>query len=110
MNDASGRLDLLLPVGTSVIAQAETRTATGRMRPAGAVTVRVERHRDRLLAIRDGEMSWDALTAWRLELHKEFDDAFQKTTIPARPDYAQANAFLVRARRVMAEGAVRRGD
>jgi uncharacterized protein len=76
----------------------------------GAVTVRVERHRDRLLAIRDGEMSWGALTAWRLELHQEFDDAFQKTTIPARPDYAQANAFLVRARRAMAERAERKGD
>jgi predicted nucleotidyltransferase len=69
----------------------------------GAVPVRVEEHRDRLLAIRRGEASWDEVDAWRLRLHAEFDAALARTRLPERPDYARANAFLVRARRSMVE-------
>ncbi len=65
----------------------------------GAVPVHVGEHRDRLLSVRRGEMSWDEVNAWRLELHREFDAAFEKTSLPERPDYDRANAFLVRARR-----------
>jgi len=39
------------------------------------------------------------VNARRLQLHKEFDDAFQKTILPDRLDYERANAFLVKARR-----------
>ena len=34
---------------------------------------------------------------------EEFDAAFQGTTLPDRPDYERANAFLVKARRSMVE-------
>jgi hypothetical protein len=67
----------------------------------GVVPVRVEQHRDRLLAIRNGQRPWPEVDAWRLELHDEFDAAFATTHLPDRPDYAAANAFLVRARRSM---------
>jgi uncharacterized protein len=67
----------------------------------GVVPVRVEGHRDLLLAIRRGEVPWDEVDAWRLSLHREFDQAFAATRLPERPDYAQANAFLIRARRSM---------
>jgi predicted nucleotidyltransferase len=65
----------------------------------GVVPVRVEEHRERLLAILAGEMRWDEVDGWRVRLHEEFDAAFAGTVLPDRPDYAGVNAFLVRARR-----------
>ena len=66
----------------------------------GEIPVRVpDEYRERLLAIRHGETHWEDVNAWRLALHKEFDAAFQTTTLPERPDYEAANAYLVRARR-----------
>jgi uncharacterized protein len=63
------------------------------------VPVRVDAHRDQLLAIRRGEVPWDDLENWRLALHQEFNAAFEVTTLPERPDYERANAFLISARR-----------
>lgn len=65
----------------------------------GYVPVRVEQHRDRLLAIKRGEVAWDDIEAWRLSLHTEFDQALLETKLPERPDYARANQFLIAARR-----------
>ena len=65
------------------------------------IPVKVEAHRERLLSIRDGSVPWEQVDAWRLELHAAFDAAFAATTLPERPDYGRANAFLVRARRSM---------
>jgi hypothetical protein len=67
----------------------------------GFVPVRVSEHRDRLLAIKRGEVPFDEVETWRLDLQKEFDRAFENTTLPERPDYARANAFLIKARRAM---------
>jgi uncharacterized protein len=67
----------------------------------GVVPVRVDQHRDRLLAIRKGEVQWEEVNGWRLELHKEFSAAFETSSLPDRPDYEWANNFLVRARRSM---------
>src|SRR6516164_3405341 len=39
----------------------------------GSVPVKVDLQRDRLLAIRRGEMPWDEVEAWRLSLHREFN-------------------------------------
>jgi predicted nucleotidyltransferase len=64
----------------------------------GYVPVDVGEHRDRLLAIGQGQTPWDEVNAWRLALHKEFDAAFAATSLPHRPNYEQANAFLLRAR------------
>jgi hypothetical protein len=66
------------------------------------VQVRVDAsHRARLLAIRQGMMPWAEVDDWRLALHRTFDEAFASTRLPARPDHAAANAYLVRARRSM---------
>jgi len=65
----------------------------------GVVPVRVAAHRDRLLAVRDGRVEWDEVNTWRLELHRQLDDAYRATKLPDRPDYEAANAFLVKARR-----------
>jgi predicted nucleotidyltransferase len=67
----------------------------------GVVPVRVEDHRDRLLAVRNGHAPWEDVDAWRLQLHEQFDAAFTASTLPDRPDYDRVNAFLVKARRSM---------
>lgn len=65
----------------------------------GFVPVRVEKYRDKLCEIRDGHMPWEAVDVWRLELHRQFDDAFAKTKLPERPDYVAINTLLIEARR-----------
>jgi hypothetical protein len=71
----------------------------------GFVPVRVEEHREQLLAIKRGEVPWEETEKWRLSLHTEFDRALGETTLPERPDYGKANAFLVKARRAaLSEG------
>ena len=67
------------------------------------VGVRVVEHRDALLAIRDGGQSWAEVNAWRLALHREFEEAFRRTTLPDAPDYAEANRLLIWARRKSVE-------
>jgi hypothetical protein len=65
----------------------------------GFVPLQVGEHRDRLLAIRRGEVEWDEVETWRLRLHRELDHALENTPLPEHPDYARANDFLLRARR-----------
>ncbi|HBL12540.1 MAG TPA: nucleotidyltransferase [Cyanobacteria bacterium UBA11162] len=69
----------------------------------GFVPVKVEDYRQQLLAIRDGEMPWEDVNAWRLNLHQQFDIALTTTSLPERPDYEKANAFLIKARHSMIE-------
>ena len=68
----------------------------------GFVPLRVDEYRDRLLAIRKGDISWEEVERWRLALHKELDRALGSTSLPEHPDYQLANDFLIRARRVAA--------
>jgi uncharacterized protein len=66
------------------------------------VPVRVEAHRERLLAVKRGEVPWPEVNAWRKELHRDFERALAETKLPERPDYEAANRYLVRARRQQA--------
>lgn len=70
----------------------------------GYVPVRVDQHREQLLAIRQGELPWTEVEKWRLSLHREFDAACEQTTLPERPDYERANALLIKARREALNG------
>ncbi|REK15721.1 MAG: nucleotidyltransferase domain-containing protein [Planctomycetota bacterium] len=63
------------------------------------LSVRVGEQREELLAIRRGEMPWEEVDQWRRSLHKDFDAAYDGTSLPERPDYERANAYLVDARR-----------
>lgn len=65
----------------------------------GFVPVKVEGDRSQLLAIRQQELPWSEVNAWRLDLHQQFDKAFAHTRLPERPDYEKVNAFLIHARR-----------
>ncbi len=64
------------------------------------VPVRVEQHREELLAIKRGERTWEQLDTWRLALHRDFEQALAETKLPERPDYEVANGFLIEARRL----------
>jgi hypothetical protein len=68
----------------------------------GFVSLRVDEHREQLLAIRRGAVPWEDVEKWRLGLHKELDQMMESTRLPEHPDYSSANAFLLRARRYAA--------
>ncbi|MEZ6194791.1 MAG: nucleotidyltransferase domain-containing protein [Planctomycetota bacterium] len=65
----------------------------------GELRLDVGEHRPRLLAIKRGEMAWDEVEAWRLDLQRRFDAAIGRSPLPERPDYERVNAFLIEARR-----------
>jgi hypothetical protein len=66
----------------------------------GRLVLDVGEHRERLLAVRRGQVGWADVEAWRMTLHAEVDDALEHTPLPAVPDTAAVNAWLysVRAR------------
>lgn len=67
----------------------------------GELRVSVDENRKILLEIKRGEIKWNEVNLWRLDLHKQFADALEKTTLAERPDYEKANEFLIKARRAM---------
>lgn len=69
----------------------------------GTIMVSVGEHREKLLAIRNEEFAFEQVDNWRLELHKEFEAAYEQTKLPDRPDYDAANVFLIKARLSMVE-------
>jgi predicted nucleotidyltransferase len=77
-------------------------TGTASLRE-GYLPVRVEKHRDRLLAVKRGDVPWPEVDAWRKDLHSEFECALGETKLPERPNYEIANQLLIKARRYMAD-------
>lgn len=68
----------------------------------GTLNVAVTVEKERLLAIRNGQMPWEESESWRKQLHTQFDQAFKTTPLPEHPDYQAANNFLIKARRFAA--------
>jgi predicted nucleotidyltransferase len=62
------------------------------------VLVDVSDSRDRLLAVKRGELSWVQVRAWASTLERELDAAEAATTLPDEPDLPAINDFLVRTR------------
>jgi hypothetical protein len=58
------------------------------------LVVDVGPHRERLLAVKRGELPWDEVERWRLTLHEELDKSLQRTVLPATPDVATIDAWL----------------
>lgn len=65
----------------------------------GEVMVNVGPHREKLLAVKSGHLTWEAAGAWREELHRDFERAFAETSLPERPDHDAAQDWLIGARR-----------
>ncbi|MEO7649503.1 MAG: nucleotidyltransferase domain-containing protein [Bryobacteraceae bacterium] len=68
----------------------------------GFVPLSVDEYRDRLLAICAGEVAWNEVERWRLQLHRDLDAALSSSRLPGHPDYERANRFLIHARRAAA--------
>jgi uncharacterized protein len=69
---------------------------------AGEILVDVSAHRDRLLAVRFGDVSWAGVQSWAAELQADLAAAAERTALPAEPDRATVEAFLIRTRRASA--------
>jgi predicted nucleotidyltransferase len=63
------------------------------------ILVDVGEMRDRLLAVKRGELSWEEIQAWASSLENGLHRAAQGTSLPDEPDRATVDAFLVRTRR-----------
>ncbi len=68
----------------------------------GRLTIDAGPHRDRLLAVRRGELTWEEVDAWMARLQEETESALASTVLPAEPDHARVQDFLVRTRRASA--------
>ena len=65
----------------------------------GVPMVDVSGFRDRLQAVRDGELGWGEIQAWRSELIAGIDAALAHSPLPAEPDRAAVEEFLMSVRR-----------
>ncbi len=65
----------------------------------GRLVIDAGRHRERLLAVRRGESSWDDVERWRHELHAGIDDALARSPLPAVPDVERVDRWLQSVRR-----------
>ncbi|MFD3543461.1 DNA polymerase beta superfamily protein [Streptomyces sp. NPDC058662] len=68
----------------------------------GRLAVDAGPHRERLLAVRRGEYTWDEADAWMNRLVAETEAALTATPLPAEPDHARVADFLLRTRRASA--------
>ncbi|MFI8263286.1 MULTISPECIES: DNA polymerase beta superfamily protein [unclassified Streptomyces] len=68
----------------------------------GRLTIDAAEHRDRLLAVRRGELTWPEVDTWMTRLREESDTALATTALPAEPDRARVEDFLLRTRRASA--------
>jgi predicted nucleotidyltransferase len=63
----------------------------------GDLLLQVGPYRERLLAVRRGEVPWERVTAWRAELTAEL--AGLESVLPERPDVRAVEEFLIDVRR-----------
>lgn len=68
----------------------------------GRLTIDVGDQRDPLLAVRRGERSWEEVRTWMQGLHEEVDEAVERSPLPADPDTARIEDYLLRVRRASA--------
>jgi predicted nucleotidyltransferase len=65
---------------------------------SGEIMIDVSGFRSELLDIRNGHFSFEQVEAKAKELEREFETAFEKTTLPEQPDFEKVNQFLIEAR------------
>ncbi|MEV7419082.1 nucleotidyltransferase domain-containing protein [Streptomyces sp. NPDC089919] len=68
----------------------------------GRLSVDATPYREQLLAVRRGELGWAEVDAWMARLSAETEEAAAGTPLPAEPDRAAVEDFLVRTRRAAA--------
>jgi hypothetical protein len=70
---------------------------------SGQIRIDVAEHRDELLAIKSGALSFEEARDRALELDRHFQEAYRQTTLPEQPDYRRVDEFLIWARRRMVD-------
>jgi predicted nucleotidyltransferase len=70
---------------------------------SGRIRIDVGEHRDELLTIKAGALSFEQARDRALALDRAFQEAYRHTTLPEQPDYRRADEFLVWARRRMVD-------
>ncbi|MGW1886381.1 nucleotidyltransferase domain-containing protein [Streptomyces sp. NPDC001970] len=68
----------------------------------GRLVIDVGDDRERLLAVKRGEVRWAEVESWMARLADEADTAATRTPLPESPDRARVEDFLVRTRRASA--------
>lgn len=68
----------------------------------GRLTIDATPYRDRLLAVRRGESTWQEADAWMARLQEETEASLVSTSLPEEPDHARVGDFLLRTRRASA--------
>ncbi len=66
---------------------------------SGQIRIDVGEHREELLDIKSGSLSFEQAKAKALELDRRFQEAYRETKLPERPDYRRVDEFLIAARR-----------
>ncbi|MEU8825725.1 nucleotidyltransferase domain-containing protein [Streptomyces sp. NPDC048636] len=66
---------------------------------SGSVHIDTGPYRERLMAVRHGELSWDEVCAWRDELSTRLDGALATSPLPQHPDTTGVENWLVSVRR-----------
>lgn len=65
----------------------------------GDMRVDVGDLRDRLLAVRRGEVAWDGIETWRASLTTDLDEALARSPLPPEPDRRAVEDLLISVRR-----------
>ncbi|MFI7414259.1 DNA polymerase beta superfamily protein [Streptomyces sp. NPDC049627] len=68
----------------------------------GRLTIDVGDHREPLLAVKRGEVSWPEVETWMTRLADEAEQACHHSPLPPDPDRRRVEAFLTRVRRASA--------
>ncbi|CAM5407168.1 nucleotidyltransferase domain-containing protein [Streptomyces purpurascens] len=74
----------------------------------GTLTIDVGDHREALLAVKRGEVSWSDVESWMTRLERETERSAHHSPLPAEPDRERVEDFLVRTRRASSSGVVTR--
>ncbi len=67
----------------------------------GEIMVDVSEHRDQLLEIRNGKFEFEEIRQIALKLDREFQDAFENTSLPDQPNFELVDQMLIEARKSM---------
>ncbi len=70
---------------------------------SGQIRIDVGEHRDELLALKAGTLTFEQARDRAQELDRQFQEAYRQTSLPEQPDYRRADEFLVWARRRMVD-------
>ncbi|MFI9204313.1 DNA polymerase beta superfamily protein [Streptomyces sp. NPDC053048] len=74
-------------------------SSCGTLLETGTLRTDVGDDRERLLAVRRGEVPWEEVQAWRDRLVERLDRALEHSPLPERPDAARVEDWLVSVRR-----------